>query len=202
MAKRIFSKRTLALILSLVMCFSMFQVTAHAAAGRWSYNFYLCQEYLGNAGGAAVKPDPVGYGFQGVIDTLTFTDDNGKVWTFRWNTAQNGDWKASGNGVSEADAKYPAITDDDVYVGTYTGKNGTGVISFTLNHEDTADSWSYTDRSSHYANWCCYIRFIREYTVNVFYQNETGSVSYNGINYTAEEPLVRSFHFLFAAGRV
>ena len=194
MAKKIFSRRAMALVLVLVMCFSMFRVTAQAAPsqGNWTYAYYLGQEYLGNAGGAPVKPDPVGYGFQGVITELTFTDDAGKSWTFVWSSEANGEWRITGRNVSEAAAKaWPQVTADKTYVGYC---NGTA-YTFTLSADGPAVDWTYA-RNGH-ANWFYYIRFIRAYTVNVFYQNETGSVVYNGENFTPEAPLTDYFYFLY-----
>ena len=152
MAMRIFNKRTLALLLTLVMCFSSVQMAAHAAPwdnnnwgggnnwgndedeSNWSYAYYLGQEYLGNASGAAVKPDPVGYGFQGVITSITFTDDSGTPWTFTWNSTANGEWRITGNGVSkDKAAAWPDITDDKIYVGVCNGK----AYTFTLGNEGT-----------------------------------------------------------------
>ena len=199
MAKRVINRRITALVLVLVMCFSMARVTVQAAPGgnNWTYAYYLGQEYLGNAGGAAVKPDPVGYGFQGVITQLTFTDDAGKSWTFVWSSEANGEWRITGSGVSEATAKaWPQVTSGKTYVGYC---NGTA-YSFTLSLDGSAADWTYA-RNGH-ANWFYYIRFIRAYTVNVFYQNETGSVIYNGEKFAAEAPLTNYFHFLYPDGGI
>ena len=165
--------------------------------GNWSYAYYLGQEYLGNAGGSSLKPDPVGYGFQGVITELTFEDDAGKSWTFVWSAEANGEWRITGEGVSEDVAKaWPQVTNGRRYVG-YCGNK---VYTFTLSQEGSAEEWTYA-RNNH-ANWFYYIRFIREYTVNVFYQNETGTVTYNGVTYAAQSPLVREFHFLYPNGNI
>ena len=196
MAKRIFNKRVTAILLVLVMCFSNFQIVAHAAPARnnWSYAYYLGQEYLGNAAGAAVKPDPVGYGFQGVITDLTFTDDAGTSWTFVWSSVANGEWRITGSNVSQAKASaWPQITAGKVYVGYCNGS----AYTFTLEADGSAADWTYVSTSSRHVNWFYYIRFIREYVVNVYYQNDTGSVLFNGLSYSAQEPLVRSFHFMY-----
>jgi len=203
MAKKIFSKRTLALLMTLVMCFSMLQVTAYAAPNRyndnWSYAYYLGQEYLGNAAGAPVKPDPVGYGFQGVITSLTFQDDAGKTWTFNWSAVDNGEWRITGSGVSKEQASaFPKITQNKLYIGYC----GSAAYAFTLSDDSKAAGWTYVNDSSRHANWFYYIRFIREYTVNVFYQNETGATVYKGVRYDAQAPLVRSFHFLYPNGDI
>ena len=203
MAKKIFSKRTLALLMTLVMCFSMLQVTAYAAPNRyndnWSYAYYLGQEYLGNAAGAPVKPDPVGYGFQGVITSLTFQDDAGKTWTFNWSAVDNGEWRITGSGVSKEQASaFPKITQNKLYIGYC----GSAAYAFTLTDDSKAAGWTYVNDSSRHANWFYYIRFIREYTVNVFYQNETGATVYKGVRYDAQAPLVRSFHFLYPNGDI
>ena len=164
---------------------------------NWSYAYYLGQEYLGNAGGAAVKPDPVGYGFQGVITDLTFVDDAGKTWTFVWSSEANGEWRITGRNVTEAEAKaWPQVTDGGRYVGYC---DGTAYV-FTLSADGSAKDWTYA-RNNH-ANWFYYIRFIRTYTVNVFYQNETGTVEYNGVTYAAQDPLVREFYFLYPNGNI
>jgi len=198
----IFSRRTLALLLTLVMFFSMFQVAAHAApaaSNNWSYAYYLGQEYLKNDAGAEIKGDPVGYGFQGIITSITFTDDAGKEWTFNWSAEANGEWRITGSRVSKATAAaWPQITDGK----TYTGYCGNTVYLFTLGNEGSSDRWTYTDDSSRHANWFRYIRFIRAYTVNVFYENATGDVLYNGIRYTAEAPLTRYFTFLYPNGGI
>ena len=199
MPKRIFNRRMVALVLVLVMCFSMFRVTAQAAptASNWSYAYYLGQEYLGNNYGAAMKPDPVGYGFQGVITELTFTDDAGKSWTFKWSSEANGEWRITGQRVSEATAKaWPQVTSGKTYTGYCKGT----AYSFTLSADGSAKDWTYA-RNGH-ANWFYYIRFIRAYTVNVFYQNETGSVVYNGEKFAAEAPLTNYFHFLYPDGGI
>ncbi len=163
----------------------------------WSYAYYLGQEYLGNAGGAAVKPDPVGYGFQGVITDLTFVDDTGKTWTFVWSSEANGEWRITGRNVTESEAKaWPQVTDGGRYVGYC---NGTAYV-FTLSADGSAKDWTYA-RNNH-ANWFYYIRFIRTYTVNVFYQNETGTVEYNGVTYAAQDPLIREFYFLYPNGNI
>ena len=165
--------------------------------GNWSYAYYLGQEYLANAGGSSVKPDPVGYGFQGVITQLTFEDDAGKIWTFVWSAEANGEWRITGEGVSEDVAKaWPQVTNGRRYVG-YCGDQA---YTFTLSQEGSAEDWTYA-RNNH-ANWFYYIRFIRQYTVNVFYQNETGTVTYNGVTYAAQSPLVREFHFLYPNGNI
>ena len=199
MAKKIFNRRAMALVLALIMCFSMFRITAQAAPNskNWTYAYYLGQEYLGNAGGAPVKPDPVGYGFQGVITELTFTDDAGKSWTFVWSSEANGEWRITGSNVTEADAKaWPQVTSGKTYVGYCKGT----AYTFTLSADGSAADWTYA-RNGH-ANWFYYIRFIRAYTVNVFYQNETGSVVYNGEKFTPEAPLTNYFHFLYPDGGI
>ena len=207
MGKKIFSKRILAILLALVMCFSSLQTVASAAGangvsdtrGDWSYAYYLGQEYLGNASGAAVKPDPVGYGFQGVITSITFTDDAGTSWTFNWSSEANGEWRITGRNVSKGSASaWPKITDGKVYVGYC----GTKAYTFTLGNEGSSESWTYTNTQNRHANWFRYIRFIREYTVNVFYQNETGSIVYNGETFTAADPVIGSFHFLYPNGGI
>ena len=207
MAKKIFSKRILAILLALVMCFSSLQTVASAAGangvsdirGDWSYAYYLGQEYLGNASGAAVKPDPVGYGFQGVITSITFTDDAGTSWTFNWSSEANGEWRITGRNVSKGSASaWPKITDGKVYVGYC----GTKAYTFTLGNEGSSESWTYADTQRRHANWFRYIRFIREYTVNVFYQNETGSIVYNGETFAAADPVIGSFHFLYPNGNI
>ena len=199
MAKKIFNRRVMALVLALIMCFSMFRVTAQAAPARndWSFAYYLGQEYLGNAGGAPVKPDPVGYGFQGVITELTFTDDAGKSWTFVWSSEANGEWRITGKNVSEAKAKdWPQVTSGKTYVGYCGG----AAYTFTLSADGSAKDWTYA-RNGH-ANWFYYIRFIRAYTVNVFYQNETGSVIYNGEKFAADAPLTDYFYFMYPDGGI
>ena len=207
MGKKIFSKRILAILLALVMCFSSLQTVASAAGangvsdtrGDWSYAYYLGQEYLGNASGAAVKPDPVGYGFQGVITSITFTDDAGTSWTFNWSSEANGEWRITGRNVSKGSASaWPKITDGKVYVGYC----GTKAYTFTLGNEGSSESWTYTNTQNRHANWFRYIRFIREYTVNVFYQNETGSIVYNGETFAAADPVIGSFHFLYPNGDI
>jgi len=207
MAKKIFSKKTLAVLLALVMCFSSLQMVASAAGangktdarGNWTYAYYLGQEYLGNDSGAAVKPDPVGYGFQGVITSITFTDDAGTSWTFNWSSEANGEWRITGSNVSKDSASaWPQITDGKVYIG-YCGNKA---YTFTLGHEGSSESWTYADTQRRHANWFRYIRFIREYTVNVFYQNETGSIVYNGETFAAAAPVTGSFHFLYPNGNI
>jgi len=196
MAKKQIGRRILALVLTMVMCFGMFQTVVHAAPNdrrSWDYNFYLCQEYLGNAPGDPVKPDPVGYGFQSAFSYITFTDDNGREWTFNWNTSDKGDWKASGQNVSEAEAQFPAVTDGKVYYGSC---GGTG-YAFTITTGDIEASWTWVDEGRRVANWCAYIRFFRGYTVNVYYQNETGSVVYAGETFAAGEVVEDSFYFLY-----
>ncbi len=209
MAKKIFSKRTLAIVLTMVMLFNVIQFGAFAAGangvsddtGRWTYAYYLGQEYLGNAGGKPVKPDPVGYGFQGVITSLTFQDDAGTSWTFVWSSEANGEWRITGSRVSKESAgAWPQVTDGKQYIG-YCGNKA---YKFTLSNDGSSKSWTYlgTQNNPNHANWFRYIRFIREYTVNVFYQNETGSVVYNGVTYAAQEPLVRDFQFLYPNGNI
>ncbi len=210
MAKMVFGKRAIALVLALILCFSMVKMTVYAAdqvpggereeteeAGNWSYAYYLGQEYLGNAHGAAVKPDPVGYGFQGVITSITFTDDAGQQWTFHWSSEANGEWRITGKGVSrEKAAAWPQITDGKVYVG-YCGGSA---YTFTLSNDGSSTAWTYADNG--HANWFRYIRFIREYTVNVFYQNETGGVVYEGITYAQQEPVTGYFTFYYPNGNI
>ena len=204
MAKK--TKKTLALVLALVLCFSLANITVYAAPWgnnqtqkNWTYAYYLGQEYLGNAAGKAVKPDPVGYGFQGVITSITFEDDNGKTWTFQWNYEANGEWRITGKNVSKEDAAaFPAVTDG----GRYIGYCGNKAYEFTLSLDGKADGWTYVNDSSRHANWFYYIRFIREYIVNVYYENPTGNISYNGITYAAQEPLVREFEFLYPNGNI
>ena len=205
MAKKLFNKRTLAILLTLVMLFNGFQLTASAAGangsrderGNWSYAYYLGQEYLGNAHGDAVKPDPVGYGFQGVITSITFTDDAGTSWTFNWSSVANGEWRITGSNVSKASASaWPQITDGKVYIG-YCGDKA---YTFTLGNEGSSEDWTYA-RNNH-ANWFRYIRFIREYTVNVFYQNATGTIEYNGEHFAAADPTTGSFEFLYPDGGI
>jgi len=202
MAKKFFTKRTLALLLTLVMCFSSVQMAANAApweSNNWTYAYYLGQEYLGNAAGAAVKPDPVGYGFQGVIDSITFTDEDGISWTFRWSSEANGEWRITGSRVSKSKASaWPNIIDGKVYVG-YCGNKA---YTFTLGHEGNSDEWTYVNESSNHANWFRYIRFIREYTVNVYYQNETGSVRFNGETFAQADPVTGTFQFLYPNGSI
>ena len=203
MAKKIFNRRTLALVLALVMCFSALRVTAYAAPddnrGNWNFAYYLGQEYLGNAPGKNPKPDPVGYGFQGVITSLTFQDDAGITWTFNWNYEANGEWRITGSNVTRDKATaWPQVTSGKTYVG-YCGNTA---YTFTLSADGSAKEWTYVNESSRYVNWFYYIRFIREYTVNVFYQNETGSVEYKGVKYAAQDPLVRYFHFLYPNGNI
>lgn len=184
MAKRIFNRKTLALLLSLVLCFSLVRIDVLAAPWdrqeSWSYAYYLGQEYLSNDAGVHPKGDPVGYGFQDVITSLTFTDDAGKSWTFNWSSVANGEWRITGDNVTESKAKaWPEIT-----VGKqYTGYCDNRAYTFTLSADGSAKSWTYAENG--HANWFYYIRFIREYIVNVFYQNETGSVSYEGVTYAA-----------------
>ncbi len=205
MAKKIFNKRTLAILLTLVMLLNGFQLTASAAGangskderGNWTYAYYLGQEYLGNGTAGRVKPDPVGYGFQGVITSLTFTDDARTSWTFNWSNEANGEWRITGSNVSQASASaWPQITDGKVYVG-YCGDKA---YTFTLGHEGSSEDWTYA-RNNH-ANWFRYIRFIREYTVNVFYQNETGTIQYNGETFAAADPVTGSFQFLYPNGNI
>jgi len=204
MAKRFFSKKTLALVLVLVMCFSLASITTLAAPwdredNNWSYAYYLGQEYLGNAAGKPVKPDPVGYGFQGVITSLTFTDDAGKTWTFHWNYEANGEWRITGQNVSKSQATaWPKVTDGK----RYTGYCGNKAYEFTLSLDGKAEGWTYANDSSRHANWFFYIRFIREYIVNVYYENTTGTILYNGIRYAAQAPLVREFEFLYPNGNI
>lgn len=203
MAKKIFSRRTLALVLALVMCFGTLRITAYAAPNdnrnNWNYAYYLGQEYLGNAPGRNPKPDPVGYGFQGVITQLTFEDDAGVSWTFQWNHEANGEWRITGSNVSRDKATaWPKVTSGKTYVG-YCGNSA---YTFTLSADGSAASWTYVNESNRHVNWFYYIRFIREYTVNVFYQNETGSVEYRGVKYAAQDPLVRYFHFLYPNGSI
>ena len=206
MAKKL--KKTLALVLALTLCFSLANFTAYAAPwngwgdrenNNWTYAYYLGQEYLGNAAGKAVKPDPVGYGFQGVITSITFIDDNGKTWTFNWNYEANGEWRITGNNVSKEDASaFPVVTDG----GRYIGYCGNKAYEFTLSLDGKADGWTYVNDSSRHANWFYYIRFIREYIVNVYYENPTGDVLYNGVTYAAQKPLVREFEFLYPNGNI
>ncbi len=203
MAKKTFGKRALALLMALLLCCSTMNLTAHAARdddreeGNWSYAYYLGQEYLGNAPGASTKPDPVGYGFQGVITSLTFTDDAGTQWTFRWSSEANGEWRITGRNVSREKASaWPQITDGKVY----TGYCGGTAYTFTLENDGSSKDWTYA-RDGH-ANWFRYIRFIRRYTVNVFYQNETGSVSYQGVTYAQADPIKGSFTFYYPNGSI
>ena len=202
MAKKLFTKRTLALLLTIVMCFSSVQMAANAATtdtGNWSYAYYLGQEYLGNAAGKPVKPDPVGYGFQGVITSITFTDDAGTTWTFNWNSEANGEWRITGKNASKTKASaWPKITDGKIYVG-YCGNKA---YTFTLGNEGSSESWTYANTQSRHANWFRYIRFIREYTVNVFYENETGSVIFNGETFTQAEPVIGTFYFQYPNGGI
>ncbi len=203
MAKKTIGRRILALVLVLVMCVGTFRITAYAAPGdgrnNWSYAYYLGQEYLGNAPGANPKPDPVGYGFQGVITSVTFLDDAGTEWTFRWNYEANGEWRITGSNVTkEKAAAWPQVTSGKTYVG-YCGNTA---YTFTLSADGSAKEWTYVNENNNHANWFYYIRFIREYTVNVFYQNETGSVEYKGVTYAAQEPLIRYFHFLYPSGNI
>ena len=202
MAKKLFTKRTLALLLTLVMCFSSVQMAANAApydTGNWTYAYYLGQEYLGNAAGAAVKPDPVGYGFQGVITSITFTDDAGTQWTFNWSSEANGEWRITGRNASKEKASaWPQTTDGKVYVG-YCGNKA---YTFTLGNEGSSESWTYANTQSRHANWFRYIRFIREYTVNVFYENETGSVIFNGETFSEAEPVNGTFYFQYPNGGI
>ena len=202
MAKKILNKKTLALVLALVMCFSLASITVLAAPREetnWTYAYYLGQEYLGNAAGKPVKPDPVGYGFQGVITSLTFNDDAGKTWTFNWNYEANGEWRITGNNVSKSQATaWPAVTDG----GRYIGYCGNKAYEFTLSLDGKAEGWTYANNSSRHANWFFYIRFIREYIVNVYYENTTGTIVYNGIRYAAQAPLVREFEFLYPNGNI
>ena len=189
------------MVLALTMCFSMFQVTAQAAPSKenWSYAYYLGQEYLGNASGAAVKPDPVGYGFQGVITELTFTDDAGKSWTFVWSSEANGEWRITGKNVSKATASaWPQVTSGKTYIGYCNGK----AYTFTLSADGSAASWTYVNDNNSHANWFYYIRFIREYIVNVYYQNATGTILYNGELFAADVPLTGYFHFLYPDGGI
>ena len=106
-------RKFLSVLLSLTVVISLMQVSAFAAPfgfdanenserGNWSYAYYLGQEYLGNAPGDPVKPDPVGYGFQGVITDITFTDDVDTEWTFVWSSVANGEWRITGSNVSES----------------------------------------------------------------------------------------------------
>ena len=207
MLKKILSKRTLAILLTLAMLLNGIQFSAAAAGangvrdeqGRWTYAYYLGQEYLGNAPGAPVKPDPVGYGFQGVITSITFTDDNKTSWTFHWNSEANGEWRITGNGVSERSAKaWPQITDGKIYVG-YCGDKA---YTFTLGNEGSSATWTYANSQNRHANWFRYIRFIREYTVNVFYQNETGTIEFQGETFAAAAPVTGSFQFLYPDGGI
>ena len=205
MAKKTYGKKILALVLVLVMCFGLVNITAIAAPWNnkedenWTYAYYLGQEYLGNAAGKPVKPDPVGYGFQGVITSLTFTDDAGKSWTFNWSAEANGEWRITGSKVSKEKAiSWPTITEGKRYIG-YCGNKA---YEFTLSLDGKAEGWTYANDSSRHANWFYYIRFIREYIVNVYYENETGTVTYNGITYAAQPPLVREFEFLYPNGNI
>ena len=207
MLKKILSKRPLAILLTLAMLLNGIQFSAAAAGangvrdeqGRWTYAYYLGQEYLGNAPGAPVKPDPVGYGFQGVITSITFTDDNKTSWTFHWNSEANGEWRITGNGVSERSAKaWPQITDGKIYVG-YCGDKA---YTFTLGNEGSSATWTYANSQNRHANWFRYIRFIREYTVNVFYQNETGTIEFQGETFAAAAPVTGSFQFLYPDGGI
>ncbi len=206
MAKKNFGMRALALIMALLILGGNLRFDTLAArygdnddqeTGSWSYAYYLGQEYLGNDPGAATKPDPVGYGFQGVITSITFIDDAGKEWTFRWSSEANGEWRITGKNVSKnAASAWPQITDGKVYVG-YCGNTA---YTFTLANDGSSESWTYA-RNNH-ANWFRYIRFIREYTVNVFYQNDTGDVSYQGVRYAQQDPITGSFTFYYPNGSI
>jgi len=203
MARKTTGRRILALVLVLVMCVGTLRITAYAAPGdyrsNWSYAYYLGQEYLGNAPGVNPKPDPVGYGFQGVITSVTFLDDAEVQWTFHWNYEANGEWRITGsNATREKATAWPQVTSGKTYVG-YCGNTA---YIFTLSADGSAKDWTYVNEDRNHANWFYYIRFIREYTVNVFYQNETGTVTYNGVTYAAQEPLIRYFHFLYPNGNI
>jgi len=203
-------RKILSLLLTLTMVTSLLQISAFAAHGdrddhedprpqqteedTWSYAYYLGQEYLGNARGAAVKPDPVGYGFQGEITEITFVDDNGTEWTFVWSAADNGEWRITGSAPESVAKAWPQITDGEEY------STVDGEYRFTLSADGSASGWTHANNG--HANWFKYIRFIREYTVNVFYQNETGEVVYEEVTYTAETPLVRDFQFLYPNGKI
>ncbi len=200
MAKKWNIRRVFALLMAVLLCATM-NTPAMAAretdTGSWSYAYYLGQEYLGNAAGKDVKPDPVGYGFQGVITSITFTDDAGTQWTFKWSSEANGEWRITGKNVSREKASaWPQITDDKVYVGFCDG----AAYTFTLSNDGSSQSWTYA-RDGH-ANWFRYIRFIRKYTVNVFYQNDTGNVTYKGVTYARQDPIVGSFTFYYPNGSI
>ena len=111
----------------------------------------------------------------------------------------NGEWRITGSGVSKEQASaFPKITQNKLYIGYC----GSAAYAFTLTDDSKAAGWTYVNDSSRHANWFYYIRFIREYTVNVFYQNETGATVYKGVRYDAQAPLVRSFHFLYPNGDI
>ncbi len=197
--------RTLALVLALILCLSYLPIGVYAAPSsdstsrNWTYAYYLGQEYLGNAPGKPQKPDPVGYGFQGVITSLTFRDDAGKSWTFHWNSEANGEWRITGSNVSKSTATdWPKVTDGSHYIG-YCGDKA---YEFTLSLDGKAADWTYADDSSSHANWFYYIRFIRVYVINVYYENDTGTILYNGIRYATQKPLVREFEFLYPNGDI
>ena len=152
--------------------------------GDWTYAYYLGQEYFENSKENGKYNDPLKYGIQDHITSITVLDDKDKEWTFKWNTTSNGEWRIEGSNVSEAEAKdIPVFTDG----GRYTGTCGNDTYKFTLTKED---AWNHIGKDGkHHVNVFYYIRFIADYTVNVYTECDAdtlGKVGKDGKYYTCE----------------
>ena len=170
-----------------------FKITVNES-GKWSYAYYLCQEYMSNDNhGGLLYDDPLSYGFQSRITSITVTDDNGISWTFNWSTESNGEWRMTGSNVSETTAKkQPVFSAGNVYTGTCGGNT----YKFTLTK---VDGWSGV--TGKHVNLCYYLRFITDYTVNVYLESLSGTL-FDGKYYTADDdsPRAGSFTFYYPVG--
>jgi hypothetical protein len=173
-----------------------FKITVNES-GKWSYAYYLCQEYMSNDNhGGLLYDDPLSYGFQSRITSITVTDDNGISWTFNWSTESNGEWRMTGSNVSEKTAKkQPVFSAGTVYTGTCGGDT----YKFTLTK---VDGWSYIDGAQKKVNLCYYLRFITDYTVNVYLESPSGTL-FDGKYFTLDAPpRAGSFTFYYPVGSI